>query len=197
MKLQREEWVFLSAGILNKFVALCFDYQCWLFLHPNCADNRYREMLKLCNTVGWNWKTRQDRKYCRQGGVRLFHGISQGCAQKGKIHELVRHFSTGFKTLEFSLQTFKYRSESYYIMRRRHPAWMYVVSMLVERIRSFVQLGKRRKMFSRDLKLWQEGNKIPYCTTTCQCCPNWNPVSSGLSGYSAACLTSIDNYETV
>lgn len=111
-------------------------------------------------------------------GVILFHGISQCCAQRGKI---LRHFSTGLKTLEFSLQTFEYRSESRYIMRRLRPAWMYVVSMLMERFSSFVQLGKRGKMFSRDLKLWQEGNKIPCCAVTCQHCPDWNPVSGGLS----------------
>lgn len=111
----------------------------------------------------------------------------------GKIHELVRHFSTGLKTLRFSLQAFEYRSESCYIRRPFHPVWMYVVSMLMEHISSFVQFGKRGKMFSI-LKLWQEGNKIPYCTTTCQRCPNWNPDSSGLNSYSAACLTSTEKH---
>jgi len=46
-------------------------------------------------------------KYCSRqkggGGGILFHGILYICAQKGKIHELVHHFSTGLKTREFFL----------------------------------------------------------------------------------------------
>lgn len=102
--------------------------------------------------------------------------------RKGKIPELLRHFSTGRDTREFFLQTSEYRSESCCVTRRSDPVWMYVVSMLTERISSFLQFGGR---FSRDLELWQEGNKTPRCTMTCERCKE----KSCLSGCSAACLT--------
>lgn len=45
---------------------------------------------------------------------------------------------------------------------------MYVVSVLTEHTSSFTRFGKkikreRSKVFSRDLELWREANKIPHC----------------------------------
>lgn len=56
-------------------------------------------------------------------------------------------FPLDVKTREFFLQTSEYRSESCYIMRCSHPAWMYVVSMLMERFSSVLScsVGKRRR----------------------------------------------------
>lgn len=35
-------------------------------------------------------------------------------------------------------------------------------------VHSCISEKKEGKILSKDLKLWQEGNKIPHCTTTCQ-----------------------------
>lgn len=64
--------------------------------------------------------------------------------QRGKIHELVCHFSTfpaDAATREFFLQTCEYRSESCYITGSPAPlcsaqAWMYAASLLMERFSS-------------------------------------------------------------
>lgn len=73
--------------------------------------------------------------------------------QRGKIHELVCHFSTfpaDAATREFFLQTCEYRSESCYITGSSAPlcsapVWMYAASLLMERFSSALScpVGKR------------------------------------------------------
>lgn len=122
-------------------------------------------------------------KYCRmevlheargwegEGGasvaVMLFHGISFCCTPKGKIRKLLFHWP--FRHVNSFCKHPGIDPESRYITRCCSPAWMYVVSMSMERISSLLHFGKKEgKVLSKDLKLWQEGNKIPHCTTTCQ-----------------------------
>ena len=119
-------------------------------------------------------ETRDRHRVALTTGSILFLWISYG--RKGK--EPGAGPARFHWTPEFFLQTFEYRSESCYVSSRPPPAWMYAVSMLTEQITSFVQFGKRSTRFSRDLELWQEGNKIPCCTMRCQGCPHWTPVSA-------------------
>lgn len=149
---------FLAAVLDRIYLTLLWlpniDFHAFIFA---LIIDRERSNETLLSWTG-NFKTDRQKEVSTRGAM-LFREILCG-AEKGKIRELhSATFPLGFKTLEFFLQTFQYWSESYYIMSWFRPAWMYVVSMLVEQIRSFARFGKRRTMFSTDLKLWQEGNQ--------------------------------------
>ena len=91
------------------------------------------EVMKYCRMELETWTRQRIATGGLEGGVILFNRISFFFFfERGKIHELLRHFSTALKTLEFSLQTFEYRSEACYIRRRPQPAWMYVCSFHVD-----------------------------------------------------------------
>lgn len=112
-----------------------FDDQILTFLHPYCADNSHRKMLKSWNGMEMeNWiKTENSGN---KGGDIVSWDFIRPCS-KGKNPWGSPFLSTGLKAREFFLQTLEYRSESCYIMRSFHPVWMYVVSMLMEHFSSY------------------------------------------------------------
>lgn len=121
------------------------------------------------------------------GGDANIAGIfSFALLQRGKIHELVCHFSTfpaDAATREFFLQTCEYRSESCYITGSSAPVWMDVAPLLMERFSSVLScsVGKRTwrrrqrqwegwegrglgEIVFQDLELWRGWNRNPQCT---------------------------------
>ena len=120
----------------------------------------YRYILKLwMKYMGWK------RKHYRQKIVSTRESQFSTLCSGGKNPWAAPLLSTGLKTPEFFIQTVGYRSESYYIMWIFSLMWMYcIVSILMETL--VHTIWKKREMFSRDHHLWQEGNKIPYCTIT-------------------------------
>lgn len=79
--------------------------------------------------------------------------------QRGKIHELVCHFSTfpaDAATREFFLQTCEYRSESCYITGSSAPVWMDVASLLMERFSSVLSCSVGKRTWRR-WEGWEEG----------------------------------------
>lgn len=155
----RRSKVFFLAAVLDRiYLTLLWlpniDFYAFIFA---LIIDRERDLMKHC-WVELETSRRQTERSVDKGGDVVSWDF-MWCWKGENPWAAVCHFSTGFKTLEFFLQTFQYWSESYYIMSWFRPAWMYVVSMLVEHISSFARFGKRRTMFSTDLKLWQEGNK--------------------------------------
>lgn len=107
---------------------------CWLDLESWTGLGKTREWGLLGRLLG--------------GGEYCWDFFSVALLQRGKIHELVCHFSTfpvDAATREFFLQTCEYRSESCYITGSSTPLWMDVASLLMERFSSVLScsVGKR------------------------------------------------------